>query len=271
MKANVKNTIIILITLLLFGSISSTRIVATSTAQPEITQEVIAEVEIPVQNKQIIFYVQHQDDEVLFVGSAIVDAINSFGVDNVHVVLVTDGSGSGVFKFDRYINLAKEEKSQLRTNEFNSSLESLGVDMKNVIYLNQPEDNVVLDSLRETILNFEESYNEVTHISHSYKYDMHPQHLATGNLVYELYQNKQIKEVKFFTLKKYMDGLDESLVTEIKATNEEDRLKVINACRQYEMDNGDMVREGIGYKSVASMFDILTSDPEVISYLHSPE
>lgn len=226
---------------------------------------------IEVQDKQIVFYVQHQDDEILFAGSSIITAIKTVGKDNVHVVLVSDGSGTGVFKTERYTSLEKQEKSQLRTNEFNSSLETLGINMKNVIYLNQPEDNVILDSLKETVLNFENKYKCITHITHSYKYDVHPQHLATGNLIYNLYKDNQIKEVKFFTLAKYMGDINQDIVIENTVDNEEDRLKILNACHQYRVDNKDMVREGVGYKSVSSMFDILTSDEKAKSYLHLPQ
>ncbi|EPZ59111.1 hypothetical protein H477_1864 [[Clostridium] sordellii ATCC 9714] len=47
-----------------------------------------------VENKRfkdhVVFYPQHQDDEVLWGGTAIVDAIKECGADNVYVVLVSD-------------------------------------------------------------------------------------------------------------------------------------------------------------------------------------
>ncbi|HDA5277623.1 TPA: PIG-L family deacetylase, partial [Clostridioides difficile] len=41
----------------------------------------------------VVFYVQHQDDEVLWAGSAIVNAIKERGKNNVFVVLVSTGCG----------------------------------------------------------------------------------------------------------------------------------------------------------------------------------
>lgn len=40
---------------------------------------------------------------------------------------------------------------------------------------------------------------------------------------------------------------------------------------EYSIDNGDMRREGIGYKLVLNLFNILTSSSHMQSYLHEPE
>ena len=45
-------------------------------------------------NQNVVFYPQHQDDEVLWGGSAILRAIETCGKDNVYVVLVSDGLGA---------------------------------------------------------------------------------------------------------------------------------------------------------------------------------
>ena len=53
-------------------------------------------------NQNVVFYPQHQDDEVLWGGSAILRAIETCGKDNVYVVLVSDGLGVNVFKDDKH-------------------------------------------------------------------------------------------------------------------------------------------------------------------------
>ena len=187
-----------------------------------------------------MFYVQHQDDETIFGGSAVIDAIKSVGSDNVYIVLVTDGSGSNVFNSERYKDITHQQKVDLRDNEL----------------------------LKDTVLYFENSFNNVTHITHSYKYETHVQHIATGNTINNLYINGIIKDCRFLAREDKISGISRSNLIESVADDEEERKKVLNACREYELDNKDMVREGIGYKSVRGLFIKLTSNPKVPSYLH---
>lgn len=144
-----------------------------------------------------MFYSQHQDDETLFAGSAIVDAIESVGKENVYIVLVTDGTGSEVFNWDRYKNISNETKISLRTTEFKEAVLKLGIKNENIVLLNQPENNIDKNVIVNTIDYFENNFNNVTHVTHSYKYDTHPQHLETGRIVNNLYENGLIKDCRF--------------------------------------------------------------------------
>ena len=38
-------------------------------------------------NDKVVFYSQHQDDETIFAGSAIIDAVEAVGAENVYIVL----------------------------------------------------------------------------------------------------------------------------------------------------------------------------------------
>ena len=70
-------------------------------------------------NKYVVFYTQHQDDEVLWAGSSIINALNKRGQDNVFVVLVSHGSEIAVFdKYDKYKDLSFELKREIRNIEF---------------------------------------------------------------------------------------------------------------------------------------------------------
>ena len=218
----------------------------------------------------VVFYSQHQDDETLFAGSAIVDAIQAIGAENVYVVLISDGDESGVFLDKRYKHLTLKEKTGLRNNEFIAATKQLGVLEKNLIFLNQPEKNIDENLIKNTILNFENNYNNVTHVTHSYKYDSHYQHLNTGNIVYDLYKSGLIKDCRFFGRKELIPTNNEKLLIENISDNSIERDKIVNACFEYRLDNKDMIREGIGYKSVQSLFDNLFSDPVNTSYLHEP-
>ena len=119
------------------------------------------------------------------------------------------------------------------------------------------------------MLKFENEFKNVTHITHSYKYDYHAQHLETGDTLYNLYNKGLIKDCRFFARKELLPTNSKLLIQSI-SDNKQEREQILNACYQYKLDNSDMVREGIGYKSVSSLFDQLTNDPLNISYLHEP-
>ena len=240
------------------------------TAYGGIDQNAVNSAKSYIYGDAVVFYSQHQDDETIFAGSAIVDAIKSVGAENVYVVLITDGDESGVFTADRYKHLTILEKSTLRNNEFKAATYQLGVLEKNLIFLNQPEKTVDLKLVENTILDFENKYSTVTHITHSYKYDSHSQHLKTGQKMLELYKKGLIKDCRFFGRKELIPNTNKKLLINSVADTEDEKSKVLMACYEYRVDNKDMVREGIGYKSVASLFDPLTANPLTPSYLHEP-
>lgn len=220
-------------------------------------------------NDKVVFYSQHQDDETIFAGSAIVDAIKAVGSENVYIVLITDGDESGVFSGDRYAKLSLVEKTTLRNNEFKAAVAKLGLLEENLIFLNQPEKAINEKIIKSLILDFENNSSSITHITHSYKYDVHTQHLKTGEFLYNLYKEGVIKDCRFFGRKELMPSGNKKLIESI-ADNTEEKNKVLKACYEYKLDNKDMIREGIGYKSVSSLFDALTSNPLTPSYLHEP-
>ncbi|MDU5108521.1 PIG-L family deacetylase [Clostridium sp.] len=223
-----------------------------------------------IYSDKVVFYSQHQDDETLFSGSAIIDAIESVGAENVYVVLISDGDESGVFSNPRYSNLILEKKTALRNNEFKAAVSRLGVLEQNLVLLNQPEKNINKNIIIKTMLDFENRFDNITHVSHSYKYDLHEQHLATGNILYDLYKSKKIKDCRFFARKELIPNYNNKLLIQSTSDNLNEKSKILKACYEYKLDNGDMIREGIGYKSVGSLFNDLTSDPLNISYLHEP-
>lgn len=218
----------------------------------------------------VVFYGQHQDDETLFAGSTIIDAIKSVGKENVYIVLISDGDETGVFEGERYKNLSVEDKARIRNNEFIAATEKLGVPRENLVFLNQPEKKVNKELVGDTMLYFEQKYENVTHITHSYMYDSHLQHLSTGKILYNLYNKGLIKDCRFFGRKELIPTNNQKMLIQSISDNNEEKQKIIKACNEYKLDNKDMIREGIGYKSVKSLFDNLTSDPLNTSYLHEP-
>lgn len=240
------------------------------TALGGIDRDAVNEAKSYLYGDSVVFYGQHQDDETLFAGSAIVDAIESVGADNVYLVLITDGCDSGVANYPRYRGLTKTEFSTLRDNEYKAAVKALGVKEGNVILLDQPEDKIDINIVRGTMIEFENKLENVTHVTHSYKYDFHPQHLQTGRTLHSLYNEGLIEDCRFFGRNNKVLSAASNDIYLSRADNYGEREKVLAACKEYERDDKDMIREGIGYKSVRNLFNILTKDTDVRSYLHGP-
>ena len=123
--------------------------------------------------------------------------------------------------------------------------------------LGQPENNINEDVISDAVTYFQNSFPNVTHVVHSYKYDTHPQHLATGKLIYELYKNNLIYDCRFFIPPSEASYVPNELLIESTADNNLEKESVLNAVEEYKLDNQDMIREGIGFKSVPGLFNIL--------------
>lgn len=224
-------------------------------------------------NKYVVFYPQHQDDEVLWAGSTIINAINERGQNNVFVVLVSNGSEIAVFdKYDKYKNLSIKEKREIRNREFLASLKALGVKDENIIFLSDenPTGTANFNLLEKTALEFENKYKSVTHIAHTYKYDWHLQHLKNGSTIINLYNAGLIKDAKFFVKPRYeyMIPKDKKIIYSVD--NNSDYNKIKNACEEYMLIDESIGREGIGYKSDNKSFDNLINDSSAKSILHLP-
>ncbi|MCC0660305.1 PIG-L family deacetylase [Clostridioides sp. ZZV14-6154] len=221
----------------------------------------------------VVFYVQHQDDEVLWAGSAIVNAVKERGKNHVFVVLVSTGCGISVFdRYKKYETLTDSQKSEYRNREFLASLNNLGVKRENIIIL--PEKNVNgttnFNSMEEIAITFEKKFKSVTHIAHTYKLDDHLQHIKNGSVIQGLYNSGQIKDAKYFVKSKFAHEISFNNKIVYKAHSIEDYEKVKNACEQYKLIDESECREGIGYKSDHKSFDKLLNDKNVPSILHTP-
>ncbi|SDK73803.1 PIG-L family deacetylase [Natronincola ferrireducens] len=219
----------------------------------------------------VVFYPQHQDDEVLWAGSAIVDAIKQRGADHVYVALISDGIGVNIYKTDEgFKNLTKEEKQQFRNNEFKKSLKALGVKPENIIFL---ADRVIhgetyFDELKKTILDFEKKFNgEVTQIGHHYKYDDHAMHRKGGEILKELTEKGQVKHAMFFIKPWYSKEIPNEDKLYFTADNKKEHDVVLNACMSYKDIDESNGLYGIGYKSSPNYFKNLLKDDKLTSIL----
>ena len=218
----------------------------------------------------VVFYVQHQDDETLWASAAIIEAINEVGADNVYVVQVSYGTGIKIFKNEKiFENMSLYEKYEYREREFLSAVNDLGIKRENVVLLPRinTSDSTSFDLMEQQALKFEKELKSVTHVAHTYKLDWHLQHLKNGAVIQSLYNAGKIKDVKYFVKPEYKNDIPESERIFYKVVNKEDKEKIKNACEEYKLIDKNKKREGIGYKSDHRTFDRLMKEYD--SILHT--
>lgn len=219
----------------------------------------------------VVFYPQHQDDEVLWAGSAIRTAINERGADHVFVALVSSGTGHKIFKSKEFQGMDLKEKANFRNREFLSSCLHLGIPKKNIFFLykNREDWKTDFNLEREFALKMEKKYKSVTHITHSYKYDDHFMHRANGETLYRMWKKGEISDLRFFIkpfLLKYVDATKNTLnIYTVNSKSDYDKIK--EACKSYKYINIDRGRFGIGYKTDYMSFDKLVYDRNERSYI----
>jgi LmbE family N-acetylglucosaminyl deacetylase len=218
----------------------------------------------------VVFYPQHQDDESLWGGSAIVNAIKECGPENVYVVLVSDGSGVNVFRQNpRFKGISRKEKETLRNNEFKAALNQLGVRNSNIIILadEAKKPGTHYDLMEKTILKFEKEFGSVTQIAHHYRYDNHPMHRKNGKVLKKLSDEHKVADARYFIKPAYVNDIPKDKRDEYIATTQEDKEKVKGALDEYKYVDEKAQRFGIGYTSTHKYFDHLYNDQNYTSVL----
>ena len=220
-------------------------------------------------NQNVVFYPQHQDDEVLWGGSAILRAIETCGRENVYVVLVSDGLGVNVFKDEAYKNMTKEQKKEIRDKEFKAALRQLGVKEKNIILLSDIDKDSKnrFELMKKIILEFENNLKNVTHISHHYEYDNHPMHIKNGQVLKNLKDEGKVKDALYFMKPQYVKFIPEKNRVIYQVNDMSEYNKVKKACYEYKIVDIENGRHGVGYISAHSYFDNLLKSPNLESIL----
>ncbi|MBU5306180.1 PIG-L family deacetylase [Clostridioides mangenotii] len=221
--------------------------------------------------ESVVFYPQHQDDEVLWAGSAIVNAIDKCGADHVYIVLVSDGSGANILKLNpAFLGLNRRQKQYLRDNEFKSALKSLGVKTENIIILpnEASKEGTHYELMKKTILDFEHKFKgNVTHIAHHYRYDDHIMHRMNGQVLKGLADKKQVKHAMYFIKPWYSEKILEKDKINFVVNNDKEYNILKNSCMQYKRVDKKHNRYGIGYKSAPNYFKNLLKDPKFKSII----
>lgn len=156
-----------------------------------------------------VFFVPHQDDETLYYSQTIAAAIDAYGSENVHVVLISDGATSGIRKRDEItqpvgrivsatgLPVTEFEQdlvlsaffSRARTNEMLDALRQLGITTQvRVCYFKDSTLEKNLDGIKGLMdACVREIGGRLMLFSISPYFDHHSDHRAVGQALYQLH------------------------------------------------------------------------------------
>lgn len=174
---------------------------------------------ISLQARTAVFFSPHPDDEVLSMGCGILKDLRDG--NDVYVVIMTHGEASGAIyvingtgsngqrqfcqwhqkyhdpRAEGYAVLSKTAFGESRLREMAECLEKLGVNKRHFIIYNFFDGNLVKDSVKAIMLNFESAHPKSLFRTTSF-FDNHPDHSACGRALKELGDSGKISNSEFF-------------------------------------------------------------------------
>ncbi|GAM12019.1 PIG-L family deacetylase [Mesobacillus selenatarsenatis] len=154
------------------------------------------------ESKTVIFYVSHQDDELLTMGSSIVHYVQR-GYD-VHLVLLTDGASSkAINTVNKRLNeeafspLTVNDFSRARFREFVESAKALGIKRRNMHFEYMRDGATNAGEIEKVIRRFKAEFPAAEHTAFSY-HDDHIDHRNSGLALLNLYNLGMLSETKFY-------------------------------------------------------------------------
>ena len=225
----------------------------------------------------IVYVAPHQDDETLSMGSSIrrhLEAVDAHGdpVHDVHVLLLTAGSGSGA---QPATGLDDDAFSATRDDELYRACRALGVRFGNVHFATDRAVGdlaLTVEEAQAAIAAFvaEHPGAWVKTYTNRPAEGRHPDHLHTGQAAVNLLEAGVLDPG---TLRLYVEPW---LITQFRAVNSvaigAERTATVSRVQRAFDEYGDADRPGskygIGYLSVGGTFRSLRPDP--VNYWHAP-
>lgn len=212
----------------------------------------------PNANEQVVFYIPHQDDEALTFGVSILNHVEA-GYD-VHIVLLTDGAGSGVRK---RLNMTPQAFTEARNNEFLRSVRLMGVKSENIRFMNYPDGTTTVEQVYQAAREYQDLYPTARHKSYSYT-DAHPDHKNAGLGLKRLVDEGITDDVRYYLRRGMKAPEGARMIREAKKPHYDTILRSVAAA--YSIENPRLGLYGIGNKSVPSSFKWLQDSPK--NYYH---
>lgn len=231
------------------------------------------------EDKMVLLFSPHQDDEVLTMGAFAVQVLGQ-GC-SVHAVLCTDGSASWVKRElsngltcsfhtgEHAYELTNNQFVQARDTEFQSSCSALGLSSASIAnVLGRAQDSkLTVEKAKLIIRYYLAKYPNavVCATSPSVGPEQNSDHRALGEAALELYEEGAISDLRLFVEPYYLSQFEQNTpgisldCTEVE--NEEERASFTLAEAAYRLWHPDASRYAIGYHSVGSYFDSLDANP----------
>ena len=212
----------------------------------------------PNADSHVVFYVPHQDDEVLTMGSGIISHLSSG--HNVHVVLLTDGGASRVRE---QLGMERSAFVAARNRELSYALDILGVKRENVYSANIRDGELTIDATKEVIRHFESMYPNAKHKTYTYT-DGHPDHANAGEALRQLTEAGEVTDARYYIRRgEWPEGVGVLMRTLLSDSD----AKILRSTAQaYSLVSERRGFYGIGYRSVPKSFDAFLEIP--INYYH---
>lgn len=204
----------------------------------------------------VVYYIPHQDDEVITFGVSIYSDIKEG--KSVQIVLLTDGSAS---KVREKLGLTIDEFVNARNREMELALTALGVDLGNLHRQNFKDGELTVKQVENVIKEFAKKFPNAEHKTFSY-YDPHHDHSNAGQALSNMLEAGIIKNASFYIgpnfmppdhIEVFMDNYEETFYPFILA-----------ASRSYNILDESKGFYGIGWKSVPQYFEFLEENPRSI-------
>lgn len=217
-----------------------------------VTEEAHAYIDNPNANSHVVFYIPHQDDEALTFGVGIMNHVASG--HTVHVVLMTDGSASGV---KSSLNLSDADFTAARNREFNYSLMIMGIKPQNITYESVKDGTLTVAQSETIIRKYETKYPNAKHKVYSYT-DWHTDHKNSGQALKNLQNAGVVSDARYY-VRRGETPVGIALTTEQCQAYYKPFLLAVSA--SYNIENPRLGLYAIGHKSVKQSFVEFETQP----------
>jgi LmbE family N-acetylglucosaminyl deacetylase len=203
-----------------------------------------------------IFYSPHADDEILSLGPSILSQIEKG--HEVAVVLLSHGEASQSFvETNKTLNekgmaaLTRSEFGDSRVNEFENSVEAMGVHSSHVHVYDLPDGQFDKEDIKEVMKEMNELYPNARHHALSYR-DPHHDHAVSGEALKELENEGVVDSALYYLPVQEFKNMDYDGVYTVPLERTAQYKNSVNSYNIWEPQR-DFYR--IGYTSVKSYFN----------------